>query len=246
MRTLIIDDDPKMRSNHRGLLENYFANIEVIGETGRLDKAVPMIKELQPDLILLDIELEDGTGFQVLQQTKEIQYQVIFITAFNDFAIQAFKYSALDYLLKPVNEFEFKAAIEKVQEQFDANKLRDQKEHLLSGYEERQFKKIVLKTSRSIHLVDLDEIIFCQSDNTYTTFFLTDGEKILVSRSMKEFEEILTPKGFFRPHTSYLVNLDHVKRLDKSDGGFLIMDSGSEIPVSVRRKNSLMQRLENL
>ncbi len=172
---------------------------------------------------------------------------MIFSTAFNDFAIKAFKFSALDYILKPVDETELCYAIEKAVDIRAKQNVEKRLKNFFEHFDKTvQPKKLVLKTAGEFHIVEITEIVYCQSDNSYTTFFFTNGEEIIVSRSMKEFEEILSGFNFFRPHNSYLVNLNYVKKLDKSDGGFLILKNGREIPVSARKKAGLIQILESL
>jgi len=199
-------------------------------------------------LVLLDIELVDGTGFQLLQKLKPYHFKVVFITGFNSYAIKAIKFSALDYILKPVNEIEFQQAIQRAVEQINENIDSSlQTDVLMDSYKkETQSKKIVLKTAESLHIIDISEILFCRSDNSYTTFYLEEDDEIIVSRSIKEYDDLLNEYGFFRPHQSYLVNLNHVKKIDKSDGGFIIMKNKNEIPVSIRQKKNLIRLLDKL
>jgi len=247
IKAVIIDDEPELRELNRSILTNNFEEIEIVGTAGAVDDAVSLIDRLQPQLILLDIRLVDGTGFQILQKIRNYKYAVIFITAYSEFAIKAIKLSALDYILKPINEKEFCQAVERAIENINSTKIQDQVETFFNYYERRtQNRRIVLKTTESINIVEINDIVFCRSDNTYTTFYLSSKEKILISRPMKEYEEMLSEYGFFRPHQSFLVNLHYISRLDKSDGGFLILKDYTEIPVSIRRKSRLIQVLENL
>jgi two-component system LytT family response regulator len=193
---------------------------------------------------LLDIEINGGTGFQVLQKVKPYTFMVIFITAFDDFAIKAIKFSALDYILKPVNETEFCTAIENAIQSFERCKTPLQVESLLNMVQNtNQPKKIVLRTQESVFFVDINHILYCESDNSYTTFHLEGEKQILVSRGLKEFEQMLEPHHFFRLHHCFLVNLNKVTRVDKAEGGSVILQSGKSIPVSFRRKPALMEVL---
>lgn len=247
IKAVIIDDEPELRELNRSLLAKNFDEIEISGTAGAVDEAIELIDNLQPQLILLDIRLTDGTGFQILQKIKSYKYNVIFITAYSEFAIKAIKLSAIDYILKPINEKEFCQAVERALESINSSKIQAQVETFFNYYERRtQNRRIVLKTTESISIVEISEIIYCRSDNTYTTFYLNNKEKILISRPMKEYEELLSEYGFFRPHQSFLVNLQYILRLDKSDGGFLILRDHTEIPVSIRRKSRLIQVLENI
>ncbi|NLU38637.1 MAG: response regulator transcription factor [Bacteroidales bacterium] len=247
IKAVIIDDEPELRELNRSVLSSNFDEIEIVGLAGTVNEAVELIDRVQPHLILLDIRLTDGTGFQILQKIKPYKYTVIFITAYSEFAIKAIKLSAIDYILKPINEKEFCQAIERAIENINSSRIQDQVETFFNYYERRnQNRRIVLKTTESISIVEITDIVYCRSDNTYTTFYLNNKDKILISRPMKEYEEILADYGFFRPHQSFLVNLQYISRLDKSDGGFLVLKDKTEIPVSIRRKSKLVQVLENL
>lgn len=247
IKAVIIDDDKQMRELNACLLSDNFPDIEIIGEADSVNSGVDIITETKPDLVLLDIEIKGGTGFNVLQKVRPYSFQVIFITGFNNFAIKAFKFSAIDYILKPVNEVEFIDAIEKAVTQININDNELQYDNFLSHYEKKtQSKKIVLRTSEALHLVDISNIVFCKSDNSYTTFYLDGGKEIIVSKSMKEYASLLEEFNFVRPHQSFLVNTQHISKIDKSDGGFVILNNGKEVPVSARRKQSLLSALENI
>jgi two-component system, LytTR family, response regulator len=247
IKTIIIDDEPELLDMNRALLVNNFENIEVVATCGTVEEGVNLIKEHKPQLVLLDIQLSDGTGFQLLQKVKPYNFSVIFITAHNEFAIKAIKFSALDYILKPVNEQEFCVAVERAISNINNVLIGKQVDTFFDYYDRKtQNRNIVLKTAESINVVEVSDIVYCRSDNSYTTFYLNNKEKILVSRGMKEYEELLEDYGFFRPHHSFLVNLKYISRLDKTDGGFLILKDSTEIPVSTRRKARLIQVLEKM
>ncbi len=243
----IIDDEQDIREYHKGLLKQNFPDLEIVGEADSVEMGVKLIKESNPNLVLLDIELTDGTGFNLLQKVKPYDFAVIFITAHNDFAIKAIKFSALDYILKPANEPEFCMAIERALETFSKPHTQEQLSNFMDVFEKRmQNRRIVLKTAESLNVVDVCDITYCQSDNSYTTIFMKDGSHILTSRGLKEYEELLTEYGFFRPHHSFMVNLNFISKLEKSDGGYLVMKDKKQIPVSTRRKASLIQILESM
>lgn len=248
IKAVIIDDELAMQEVSRLLLSEYFPEIEQVGIASSIESGVDLIQKQNPDLVLLDIELTDGNSFQILKRLKPYNFKVVFITGHNSYAIKAIKFSALDYILKPVNEVEFQHAIQHAVEQINTNTdSNSQTEVLMESFKkETQNKKIVLKTSESLHIIDISDILFCRSDNSYTTFYLIDSEKIIVSKSIKEYAELLTEYGFFRPHQSYLVNLNHVRKIDKSDGGFIIMKNKKEIPVSIRQKKHMIKLLEKL
>lgn len=247
IKAVIIEDEKELRDINRVLLTDNFPQITIVGEADSVESGVQLIKESNPDIVLLDIEIKGGTGFNILQKVKPYNFQLVFITAYNHLAVKAIKFSAIDYLLKPVNEFEFNNAIENALLLIESNQMELQVGTFFDHYEKKtQSKKIVLRTAEAMHIVDVSDIIYCKSDNTYTTFYLAEGLEILVSRSIKEFAEMLEEYNFIRPHQSYLVNLNFVKMVDKSDGGFIILTTGTNIPISTRRKHSLMQILDKL
>ncbi len=248
IKAVIIDDEPTLQDVNKQLLAEYFPEIKVVGIANSVSSAVDTINHNQPDLVLLDIAIKEGTGFEVLQKLRPYTFKVVFITGFDSYAIKAIKYSALDYILKPVNEIEFQQAIKRAVNEIKAKSDTSVQSDILmeSFKKETQSKKLVLKTTESLNIVDIADILYCQSDNSYTTFYLTDNEKITVSKSIKEYDELLSEYNFFRTHQSYLVNLNFIKKVDKSDGGFVIMKNKREIPVSIRQKKSLIKRLSNL
>lgn len=247
IKTVLIEDEPQLMETNRRMLEQNFPNVEIVGEAATVADAVKTIQEKQPQLVLLDIELADGNCFQVLNQCQPYVFKPVFITAYNHYAIKAIKFSAIDYILKPVNEFEFCNAVNKAIASINEDEIRLQtsnfEQHYAGGV---KHKKLLLRTSDTLHLVDTCDIMYCKSENSYTTFFLTDGQEIIVSRSIKEYEDMLEGYSFIRPHQSYLVNLEQVVKVDKTDGGFIIMKNSKEIPISSRRKQMILERLERL
>ncbi|MDA3943454.1 MAG: LytTR family DNA-binding domain-containing protein [Bacteroidetes bacterium] len=248
IKAVIIDDEPAMQEVNSRLLNEYFPEIKILGTADSVETGIRLIQNVEPDLVLLDIEIKGGSGFQILQQLRPYTFKVFFITAFGNYAIKAIKFSAHDYIMKPVNETEFQQAIEQTLADINKNTNNQiQANILMDTYrKEMQSKKLVLKTIDSLHIVDIRDIIFCQSDNSYTTFYLDNNEKIVVSKSIKEYVELLQDYSFFRPHQSFLVNLNHVKKIDKSDGGFIIMKNKKEIPISLRQKKQFISLLEQL
>ena len=246
-RAVIIDDEKDIREINRRLLSDNFPDIEVVGEADSVETGVELILNEKPQLVLLDIDIKGGTGFNVLQKVRPYNFALIFITAFNEFAIKAIKFSALDYILKPVNEVEFCAAIQTACETIEGQKTETQLNNFLEHYEKKtQTKKIVLKTCDSINLVEISDIMYCVSDNSYTTFYIKNKKEIIVSKSIKEFDNLLSVYNFFRPHQSYLVNLNYIDKIDKTDGGSIVLNNKKEIPVSHRRKQALMDVFDKL
>ncbi len=245
IKAVIIDDEPAMQQVNSQLLNEYFPAIKLAGIADCIEKGAELILKENPDLVLLDIELNDGTGFQMLQKLKPYNFKVVFITGFQSFAIKAIKFSALDYIVKPVNETEFQQAIQRAVELIEKEENSDAQLNVLmsSLQNENRNKKLVLRTAESLHVVDVADIYFCKSDNSYTTFHFRDNEKILVSKSLKDYENLLSDYGFYRAHQSFLVNLNHIKKVDKSDGGFIIMKNKKEVPVSMRQMKKLVSLL---
>ncbi|MDB4334809.1 LytTR family DNA-binding domain-containing protein [bacterium] len=247
IKAVVIDDWAKIREANKRLLSKNFPEIQVVGEADSVDDGIRVIQDTNPDIVLLDIEINGGTGFDILQKLRPYNFKVVFITAFNDFAIKAFKFSAFDYIMKPVDEQEFVQSIENALTIIDKHQVEQQITHFFDHYEKKtQSKKIILRTSELMHIVEISEILFCKSDNSYTTFFLKGSKEILVSKPIKEYTELLEGYGFIRPHQSYLVNIHCIKMIDKSDGGFIIMCNGKEIPVSSRKKQALISELDKL
>ena len=247
IKAVIVDDEPEIRMFLKGLLQEGFSNIDVCGEADSVEGGISMIQEMQPQLVLLDIDIKGGTGFNILQKVKPYNFKLIFITAFNDYAIHAIKFSAMDYILKPVNQFEFNNAIENALSSNETSLMETQVTNFFDHYEKKTMtKKMVLRTAEALHLVNISDILYCKSDNSYTTFYIDGQKELLISKGMKEFEGILVQYGFIRPHQSFLVNVKFISKVDRTDGGFIILNNGVEIPVSSRRKQTLMQLLETL
>jgi two-component system, LytTR family, response regulator len=247
LRTLIIDDEPHMRQSLEKLLHLYCPNVKVVDQADGVASGLHSIRKHRPDLVLLDIKLEDGTGFDLLRLAEPIDFKVIFITAYEQYALEAFRFSALDYLLKPIIPASLVEAVNKAEDM----RIKDLEVQLNSlrynmASEDRSRRKLVLKTMDNIHIVTPDEVFYCESDGNYTIFCLAGERRIIVSKTLREFEELLKHAGFFRVHKSFLVNLSRIVRLEKGDGGFLVISNGDKIPVGASRKDELMDLFEKL
>src|SRR5690606_15427237 len=220
--------------------------IEAIPAGENVKSGIKAIEEYNPDIVFLDIQMPDGTGFDLLNAIPDKNFEVIFITAHEEFAIKAIKFSALDYILKPVDPEELRGAVEKALNSMSENKDQSQFEALNHNIVPQQKRRLVLKTQESVHVVDLDQIIRCESDRNYTSFFLTEGRKILVSKTLKEFESLLVGHNFIRVQQSHLINLDYVDRYNKGNGGSVVMRDGSEVPLSPAKRETFFKILENL
>lgn len=244
LQTIIVDDEPKVCETLEMLLSSYCKDVvNVMGRAHSVNQSFEMIQAYQPDLVLLDIKLEDGSGFDLLEKFEEFPFSVVFITSFNEFAIKAFKYSALDYLLKPVEPQELVDAIEKVRLHTSLIHFRKQFDYLLTQRRDKQeqSKKIILKTADAIHIVNVEDIVRFEASGSYTKIYLNDRQAILVSRHLKEYESLLRDRNFYRIHRGHLVNVGYFDRLERRDGGFMIMKDKSEVPISNQKKEELLQ-----
>lgn len=246
LRTIIIDDEAPMRQSLQTILKTACPNVKVIATADGVISGIAAIHKHHPDLIFLDIKMGDGTGFDLLKQLEPVDFKVIFITAYNQYAIKAFKFSALDYLLKPVDPDELAEAVEKT-ERLVILELNKQLGTLEENMGENAGKKIILRTFDSIHLVKTHEIVFCEaSEGSYTVINLINGNQILVSNRLKEYDEMLTEYGFFRVHKSYLINLIHITRFDRMDGGYIVLNDESKVPVATRKKEQLLELFDRM
>jgi two-component system, LytTR family, response regulator len=248
IKAVIIDDEPLARELIVELMASCASDVEVVGQGGDVAGGLRLIRELQPDLLLLDVQLLDGTSFDLLRQLDHFNYKIIFITAFEEYAIQAFRFSAIDFILKPVDPDDLREAIRKARQAMARESLDVRLQALFQNLESigSDKRKIVLRTSTNYYLLNLSDIIRCQSDKNYTHFFTVDHEEIIVSKTLKEYEELLEDFNFIRIHQSHLVNLNHIRRYDKSDGGQVVMSDNSRLPVSFRKKEELMKFFERL
>lgn len=245
-KAIIIDDENRTRDLIAKMINSFGLNIEAIPAGENVQSGIEAIEHHKPDLVFLDIQMPDGTGFDVLRAVKYKNFDVIFITAHEEFAIKAIKFSALDYILKPVDTVELKAAVERALVTIEHRKEEDQFDALQNNILPHQKRRLVLKTQESVHVVDLEQIIRCEADRNYTSFYLTEGKKILVSKTLKEYETLLTGYNFLRVQQSHLVNLDFVERYDKGNGGSVVMKDGSEVPLSPAKREIFFKILENL
>lgn len=242
LRTLIIDDEPHIRETLNHLLKKFCPQVKVVGEADSVASGITEIRNKIPDLVLLDIKMEDGTGFDLIDHFENIAFNIIFVTAYQEYAIRAFGFSAIDYILKPINPEKLVDAVKRadqiVQSSFNTQ-LNTLKENL--DLTENKNRKIILKTLENIYLLDVQDIIHCASDGNYTVFDTTDHQKIIVSKIIKEYDKLLSDSGFLRVHRSHLINLKHIKRLSKQDGGFVVMSNEMEVPVSTRGRERLLE-----
>ena len=244
MNCLIIEDNRNTVSMLLDIIRNNFSSIKVLDTASSVKKGITLIKKNNPDFILLDVNLEDGEGFSILKQFPNPDFKIIFITSYSKYAIEAFKFSALDFILKPFTPTEICKAINKV---IDSKISNDQKEKLntfLHNYNS-QNKKIVLSDIENLHVVPIENIIFASSENSYTIFTLKNKEEIVVSKSLKSFDEKLSSYAFIRIHQRYLINIQYAEKFHKKNEEILL-SNGAILPVSKTKKELLIQALKKL
>lgn len=246
MRAVVIEDEKNVRKGFIKMVGTFCPEVEIIAEAGSVGEGLEKIHTEQFDILFLDINLPDGSGFDLMHQVKKSDFALIFITAYDKYAVHAFKLNAVDYLLKPVSPDLLKQAVQRVagQQQPLRQQLGAIREQLQKGPDTSN--KIILKELESIHLVQVSEIIYCQAEGSYTQFRLKDGTTIVTSINLKEYETLLRPYQFIRCHHSYLVNLHQIKELKKTDGSTLVMNSGAQIPVSTRKKAVILEEIKKL
>lgn len=246
IKAVLIDDIEQARVTFKKDLEVYAPDVTVVGEASGVVEGAKLLKAVQPDIVFLDIQMQDGSGFDLLDILGEIPFKIIFITASDAHAIKAFRYAAIDYLLKPVDPDELVHALDKFRKsdhnESDTYKLLNES---LRGNGKSQ-ERLALHAQDKIHIVHIADIIRCESSVNYTEFFFRNAKRIMVSRTLKEFEDILSDQGFYRVHQSHLVNTKMIQEFVKTEGGHLIMNDGKMIPVSTRKRADVVKMLERL
>jgi len=247
IKAVIIDDEKPVIETLMAMIDHHAVPVNILDYATNVKDGIELVVKSQPDLIFLDVKIGRDTGFDLLRALNGTKSQVIFISAHNEYAIEAIRFSAIDYLLKPIDSKELQLAVGRVTQQLDEKSDALKLDALLSNWsnQQKEDKKIVLNTADKIHLVLVKDIIRCESDKNYTYFFI-GSEKILVSKSLKEFDTLLQPYGFFRSHKSHLVNIKQFKKFIKRDGGFIELLNGDHVPVSVRKKDELLSLIDKM
>lgn len=246
IKAVIIEDEKKSAEVLMRLLQKNCPEINVTGIAENVKEGINLVSKLKPELIFLDVMLPDGNGFDVLEKTSDLTFDVIFTTALEKFAVKAIKYSALDYLLKPIDAEELKIAVGKV---LQRNKKISNEKNLRFLLEnvrqnENQYSKITLPTGHAYEIVFIKDIVRCEANDNYTNVYLAGGKKFLVSGTLKHYEELLPEKDFMRAHHSHLINISHMLRFLKEDGGYAVMSDGSKVEISRRKKDDFLKRLK--
>lgn len=246
INTVIVDDEKKGRDLLQILLREHCPAVNVVGVAEDISKALDLINLLNPDLIFLDIQMPGGSGFDLLEKIGERKINVIFVSAYHEHAIKAFKFSALDYLLKPVDEEELIKAVKKAEMQTTKTPASRETELLKANAGSSKNNRLALSTNLGLVFVEIGDIERCEAAGKYTVCFLTDGKEIIVTKNLKEFEDVLSDYNFIRVHHSHLINLEYIKQYHKGRGGYIMMKSGSTITVSQRKKDEFLKRLNKI
>src|SRR6218665_199448 len=247
IKAIIVDDELGARESLSKMLEKNCKNVQVIAKADSMANAFMEITTHQPDFVFLDIEMSNGNAFDLLEKFKEINFNIIFVTAYDHYAIKAIKFSAIDYILKPVDPEELVKAVTRFESQHSNKNTLDKKfKTLLSNVRpENKLKKVGIPDGDGLIFINLADIIRCDSDGNYTYFLLTNGKKIIASRTLGEYEQMFADDNFFRIHRSHLINLEHVKKYIKGEGGYVIMSDNSQVEVSRRNKNEFLEKLSH-
>ena len=245
IKGFILDDERGSIDSLLWELENFKDIIEIIGESQDPISAIETVNKLKPDVVFLDIQMPQMSGFEFLKQFTNIDFQVIFTTAYDEFAIQAFKVNAIEYLLKPIDESDLRQALEKLSQQHHDKAINEKIESLLSimNNNSNNNKTLIFPTMSGLEFIKIDQIVRCESDSNYTSIYTLGNKPLLVSKTLKEVEELLEDKGFYRIHHSHLININYIKKYIKRNSGSVILEDGTEIPVSRSRKKDFLDRI---
>ncbi|MDI9310700.1 MAG: LytTR family DNA-binding domain-containing protein [Limnohabitans sp.] len=251
IKAVIVDDEIAGAEVLEYLVKQYCPDIEIISIQHSVDSAIDTIKKVQPDLVFLDIEMPTGTGFDVIKNTSELNYVTIFITAYENYAIKAFKTNALDYLLKPIDIEELVNAVEKVRKKINNSKSsisNDLEEVIINSLNKNNNsnKRLAVSTFDGVIMLDTNDVIYLEADSNYTNVYMKDNKKMLISKTLKYFEDSLPNSSFFRVHKTFIINISAIVKYLNSDGGYIILSNNAKIPISRSKKNELMQKLNVL
>ena len=248
MRAILVDDEKELLKFLELMISKHVPELEVVGACDNPADAVEKIKTLKPDIVFLDIQLREVTGFELLDQLGPRDFELIFTTSHESYALKALKAGALDYLVKPVQLEDLRTAVEKVRMKRISATSTQQLEMLMSYFKpaKPKVRRVALTASDHLVFVDTNDIIYCESDSNYTTFFLVKGDKVVVSKTLKDVEEILEGDDFFRIHASYLVNMKHVSKFTRGDGGHVVMSNNQQLTVSRKKKDEFFEMFSRL
>lgn len=241
INSIIVEDEHHNRENLLSILKEYCPSVHVLATCASALEGRRKIIELQPDLVFLDIEMPGKDGFSMLESLPELNFEVIFVTAFSGYAVKAIKFSALDYIVKPIDTMELLRAVDKASKKKRERQKNIRMANLIENQHKEEHKKtLALPLSDKIEFVEVSNIIRCQADGNYTMFHLRNGEKLLISKTLKEYDELLSSFNFLRVHQSHLINLDEIKSFIKTDGGYILMKDGTNITISRQRREMVL------
>jgi two-component system, LytTR family, response regulator len=245
LKCIIVDDEFKSRESLKAIIEKFCENITVLQLCQNGDEAIEAINTSKPDIVFLDIQLQKETGFDILERLDKIEFELIFTTAYSEFAIKAFKFSAIDYLLKPIDINDLKAAIEKARKRVAGN-INERIAHLGQNLKGNTFKhsRLAVPTNDGLVFLNVDQILYCEATGNYTNIHMDDGRKFVVSRTLKEYENLLEEQDFFRIHNSFLINLNCLKKYIRGEGGQVVMNNDQALDVSKSRKKSFLEKIK--
>nr|NQU89748.1 response regulator transcription factor [Bacteroidota bacterium] len=243
MKAIIIDDEENSRNTLRNFLNKYCDEVHILDEADGVESGLKAIKKHEPDVVFLDVEMKDGTGFDLLSLLKPVSFGVIFITAFDQYAVRAFNFSAVDYLLKPLDPARLAEAVNKLKIDRGIGILQKKLEVLLEN--KTTPVKLAIPAVDGLAMLRVSSVMRCESEGNYTRFYLTSGETHLATKTLKEYDELLSGLNFFRIHKSHLINLEYVLRYVKGEGGTIIMEDRTQLEVARRRKEGLLQVLKS-
>lgn len=246
IQAIIIDDEAKSRDTLSRMLAKYCPHAHVVGMANSVESGYELILNTRPDLVFLDVEMPPYTGFDLLKKFDDISFEVIFTTAFDKYAINAIKFCALDYLLKPIDIEELILAIDKMRKRNSQQNIDERLVHLLKNVQGNKNNKIAIPTQEGLEFVASDQIVRCEAQGSYTLLFMKDNKQVLSSRTLKEFESLLISQGFYRIHHTHLINLDYIQKYHKGNGGYVVIKDGISIPVSRRKKDDFLKKLNTL
>lgn len=248
LRAIIVEDEENNRETLKNILEQFCVDVSIVGMAESVEDAVSIISKEQPDLVFLDIEIKSGTGFDVLNLTSNLNFEVIFTTAYDQFAIKAMKFSSLDYLLKPIDLEELQTAVEKARKRKNQEVYKKQLETLIYNLKQDKPKlnKICLSTADGLNFLHVDTILYCKANGSYTSFVLDGKKEIFVSRHLKEYTSLFNDHDFMRVHNSFLVNLKNVDQYVRNDGGYIIMKNGDRVNISRSKKEAFINAMNRL
>ena len=248
IKTIIIDDEQDGRESLEQALTEYCSEIEIMAICSGPEEGIEAITRLEPDLVFLDVQMPKMSGFDVLQQLAPINFQVIFVTSYERYAVKAIKFSALDYLLKPLDVDELVGAVRKARDQMGSGGNVHRYQSILNNiqYTSGKIEKLAIPTFEGVDFYDTKDIIYCEAEGNYTTLYLVPKSKEVVSKNLKDFENLLTGSGFCRVHKSYLINMRHIRKYFRGDGGYVILTEKHHVAISRRRKNAFLSMFEKI